>query len=204
MAIYKRCSKGVCDETKPNPSLIPGKPGKPANMVYQCVSNATAPCPPTGASCQCFIVVSHHNSGITDDEVKDEEYFPAAPDPTAKSPYKGMLTQADVNKNYKQIGRNPNGGEKQEYWVIGCRCLQTDSSGDPLTALRVQITVPGEAYASVLRKLEKKYGAANVSLIPPPPDPPAKSGRASRKPQRATATKKSPGRAGKRAKKTRR
>jgi hypothetical protein len=199
MAIFKRCSSGQCDEPKPNPSLKPGGvKGVAADMVYQCASNATTPCPPAGSSCACFIVVSHHKPDTSDDDIVGEEHFPPAPDPTAKDPYAGMLTQADVNANYKQLTRKVPGPAKQEYWIIAARCLQVNAGGTPLTALRVSLTVPGEAYASTLRELERKYGAANVSLIPPPPDPPAKRKIASRKPGKASTrkpAKKSPARA---------
>ena len=173
MAIYKRCKGGTCDEAKPFPSVkTGGKATIPADMVYQCVSNATTPCPPTGVTtCKCFVLLIHHGPKFlgADDEVKDEQHFHAAPDNTKTNPYDGMLTAADLQG--KQIGRTttPGAAKRQEYWDIGCRCLET-AAGIPLEEVSLRITVPGGAYASTLREIEKEYGKKNVTLLQPAPE----------------------------------
>jgi hypothetical protein len=77
-----------------------------------------------------------------------------------------MLTVGQQKKDYPTIGP-PKGVKRPTYWNINCTCLDT-AGGQPALALRVQIVVPGEAYAATLRELRGKYGAKNVELLPTP------------------------------------
>ena len=149
---FPRCPGGDCGG---DPTLVlktGGIKGNPADEVYQCTPPVPSKCPPAaGGTCACYIVLIKHGPdlfGGVDDEEKEEKIFPAQPDPTAKDPYKGMLTKQTATADYLPHTRPA--GKRPTYWEYRCRCLDTNSGLPPLAM--IERKHEGEFAAGVVKR----------------------------------------------------